>query len=135
MGVIMKAIVFVLILNGVSSQQFQVNQSERSPPMSSYSNGDVRNCIFDMEARTTSPRVLETLPGLGFDNLRNFDMDRVHSVDYTTCKMTSDGKYLLPDGYFIVPRHGTDISLFSEYFNQWYDYRSLTSSLTYFIFH
>ena len=128
MGVIMKAIVFVLILNGVSSQQFQVNQSERSPPMSSYSNGDVRNCIFDMEARTTSPRVLETLPGLGFDNLRNFDMDRVHSVDYTTCRMTSDGKYLLPDGYFIVPQYVTDISLFSEYFNNWYDYRSLTSS-------
>ena len=79
-------------------------------------------------ASTRLPKVLEALPGLGFDNLQNFDMDKVHLLNYSTCKMTSGGKYLLPDGYFVIPRHGTNIKLFPEHFQYWYDYTSITSS-------
>jgi hypothetical protein len=93
--------------------------------------GDVRNCAHNLLSGVTDDtpaRVLETLPGLGFDNLRSFDMDRIHSLNYSECKTTSDGRYLIPDGYFIIPRHGTNLNSFADFFQNWYDYSSLTSS-------
>ena len=130
----MKVVAFVIVflLSTASSQLFQANESDSGPPERIlYPIGDVRNCAYNRLSGLTDDtpaRVLETLPGLGFDNLRNFDMDRVHTLNYSTCKMTSDGKYILPDGYFIIPQHGTDIKLFSQLFANWYDYFSLTSS-------
>lgn len=130
----MKVIVFVSLLSSVSSQLFKVNETVVSSEVSAparilYPTGDVRNCALNLLSGVTDdtpPKVLETLPGLGFDNLRNFDMDSVHVLNYSTCKTTSDGKYLIPDGYFIIPQHGTDLKTFSEYFENWYDYHSFT---------
>lgn len=39
-----------------------------------------------------------------------------------------NNRYLIPDGYFIIPQYGTEIKFFSEFFQNWYDYNSFSSS-------
>ena len=56
------------------------------------------------QSGTSTPlQRLDVLPGLGFDNLRYLEMNQVHLYNYSTCKVTEDGKYLIPDSVFLVP--------------------------------
>lgn len=73
-------------------------------------------------------RVLETLPGYGFDNLRNLDMAEVFDFSYTACKVTGDSQYLVPDNVFVIPQHSTSLAKFSEIIYDSSSYKSLTSS-------
>lgn len=123
-------VIFLLLVSSVSSQQFQTNMSsmdtsQPQQPGLPYSVGDVRNCA---QSGASPLRVLKALPGIGFDNLRNFDMIRVRYLNYSSCKTTANGRHLLPDGYFVIPRHGTDLTYFSEFVGNWYDYKSVTSA-------
>ena len=67
------------------------------------------------EAQVTNPSWsrMEVLPGTGWDNLRNMDMGLVFEYDYTQCQLTNDRKFLLPDGFFVIPVQESDVETFS----------------------
>ena len=90
---------------------------------------DVRNCPVQQQHGTdVAIRRLEVLPGLGFDNLRNLDMGQVHLYNYSTCKVTEDGKYMIPDSVFVVPLQEGHYKSYADYFDHWDNYTSITSS-------
>lgn len=91
--------------------------------------GDVRNCPATQRWGTNAPLYrITALPGSGFDNLRNLDMGEVFFFNYSTCKISNDGKYLLPDNISLSPILESKIDLYSEFFDHWDDYTSMTSS-------
>ena len=81
------------------------------------------------EAGITDPswNRMEVLPGIGWDNLRNMDMGLVFDYDYTQCQLTTDRKFLLPDGFFAIPVQESDVETFSELINHWQNHSSLTA--------
>ncbi|KAL3843211.1 hypothetical protein ACJMK2_021156 [Sinanodonta woodiana] len=86
--------------------------------------GDPRRCI-----RPTDKPILrfETLPGGGWDNLMNKDMGRVLNINYTQCKLTDDGQYLVPDGVMIIPVKSSEVEIFAELFDHWKSFTSTQS--------
>lgn len=90
--------------------------------------GDVRNCPSFSPQNVSQPlHRMEVLPGLGFDNLRNLDMGQVHFYNYSTCRISADGKYLLPDNIFLIPVQQSEVDVFAEVFDHWDEYTSMTS--------
>ena len=90
---------------------------------------DIRNCPMQQWFDSSqSSRVLEVLPGLGFDNLRHVDMGQVHFYNYSKCKVTADGKFVIPDSTFIVPIQESHYKFSADYFDHWDNYTSITSS-------
>ncbi|XP_069484967.1 macrophage-expressed gene 1 protein-like [Ambystoma mexicanum] len=77
--------------------------------------------------KTMSIPTLEVLPGGGWDNLRNLDMGRVMSMDYSSCKTTEDGAYIVPDDVFVIPQKQTNLEMNSEIVASWKEYKSYTS--------
>ena len=62
-------------------------------PAPQYPTGDVRNCPSFSPQNASQPLYrMEVLPGLGFDNLRNLDMGQVYFYNYSTCKISKDGR-------------------------------------------
>ena len=84
-------------------------------------------CEVDSSEELSLSR-MKVLPGVGWDNLRNMDMSLVFEYDYTNCQLTSDRKFLLPDGYFAIPIQQSDVETISELFTHWDNYTSLTSA-------
>ncbi|XP_078258221.1 macrophage-expressed gene 1 protein-like [Rhinoraja longicauda] len=71
---------------------------------------------------------LEVVPGGGWDNLRNLDRGRVMNISYSTCKITEDGQYFIPDQVYVVPQKQTTMDIVSEMITRWTDYKSSTSA-------
>ena len=84
--------------------------------------GDPRNCPLS-EGMYHFP----VLPGGGWDNLRNLDMGIVSVMNYSKCKTSDDGKYLLPDNVFLHPVKKSKVEKFSELYDNWNQYSSTTS--------
>ena len=75
--------------------------------------GSVRNCPLDSLANADKRlRLMDVLPGAGFDNLRNIELGHVYYYNYSTCKVSTDGKYLLPDDVHLIPEHQTTFDFF-----------------------
>ena len=72
---------------------------------------------------------MEVLPGVRFDNLRSIDMGQVHQYNYSLCKVSDDGSYLLPDNIYLIPVKASSVETFAEYFDHWDQYTSMTSYL------
>nr|XP_028593897.1 macrophage-expressed gene 1 protein [Podarcis muralis] len=70
---------------------------------------------------------LEVLPGGGWDNLRNLDMARVISLNYSSCSTTEDGAYFIPNGFFAIARKQSSLEMNSEIIESWMDYQCATS--------
>ena len=70
---------------------------------------------------------MEVLPGTGFDSLRDIDMGRVLNYNYSQCRVSNDGKYLLPDDVYLFPIRDSIIEEYADYFDHWSQYTSLTS--------
>ena len=87
--------------------------------------GDVRNCYALANVRMNR---LEVLPGGGWDNLRNIHMGMVTDKNYSQCRTTEDGKYLIPDYTYAYPLKKSDVQAFAELFDHWSNYSSITSS-------
>lgn len=85
--------------------------------------GDYRNCVLN---GITLPR-LETLPGLGWDNLINRVSGIVALYNYSLCRTTEDGLYLIPNDVFVIPIKESKASLFSELIDHWTKFTSTTS--------
>lgn len=86
--------------------------------------GDYHNCL-DVD---NLPYRLEALPGLGWDNLRNRVSGMVTFLNYSQCKTTEDGRYLIPDDVFVTPIKESKASLNSELIDHWSNYSSMTST-------
>ena len=90
--------------------------------------GDVRNCFSMSPLNSSQPFYrMEVLPGIGFDNLRSIDMGQVHHYNYSLCKVSDDGSYLLPDNINLIPIKASTVETFAEYFDHWDQYTSMTS--------
>lgn len=85
--------------------------------------GDYHYCLVD-----NLPYRLEALPGLGWDNLRNRYSGMVTFMNYSQCKTTEDGRYLIPDDVFVTPIKESKASLNSELIDHWTNYSSMTST-------
>ena len=109
---------------------FAANLPQATPQSTnSFPIGDVRNCPVSQRWGNDAPLYrITALPGSGFDNLRNLDMGEVFFFNYSTCKISNDGKYLLPDSISLFPILESKIDLYSEFFDHWDDYTSMTSS-------
>ena len=90
--------------------------------------GDVRNCLAGAIRQGQSASHLDVLPGLGFDNLRNVDLGQVLAYNYSTCKVSGDGSYLMPDSVVIVPVQESKVDKFAEYFSTFLDYTPHTAA-------
>ncbi|XP_070583077.1 macrophage-expressed gene 1 protein-like [Erythrolamprus reginae] len=69
-----------------------------------------------------SEKVLEVLPGGGWDNLRNVEMGRVMSLNYSQCRTTEDGEYFIPNNVFLVPLKKSTLEIHSEVIKNWLSY-------------
>ena len=94
-----------------------------------YSIGDVRNCPVTQPTHDNDTRLLrmEVLPGIGFDNLRNLDMSQVVVYNYSRCRITSDGQYLIPDELLVVPTRESNVQTYAQLIEHWSDYKSMTA--------
>jgi hypothetical protein len=70
----------------------------------------------------------ESLPGNGWDNLRNKDAGVVVNFNYSKCKTTNDGRYIIPDTIYTVPIKSSRVETYAELFDHWKNYTSTTSS-------
>jgi hypothetical protein len=70
----------------------------------------------------------ESLPGNGWDNLRNKDAGVVVNFNYSKCKTTNDGRYIIPDTIYTVPIKYSRVETYAELFDHWMNYTSTTSS-------
>ena len=92
-----------------------------------YPIGDVRNCAVQDGSASKSLDRMDVLPGLGFDNLRNLDLGQVMDFSYSTCQVSGDGLYLLPDNVYLIPIQRSKVDVFAEYFDSFQDYTSQTA--------
>ena len=122
----MMVIFAVLVLADVAlaaATESEVSQASEFPVH------DVRNCPSQQWfGGSQTSRLLEVLPGLGFDHLRHLDMGQVHFYNYSTCKVTTDGKFVIPDSTFIIPIQESHYKFSADYFDHWDNYTSITSS-------
>ena len=117
-------VLLAMILADVSSSVEDVATGSSSPPY-----GDVRNCPTTSPIFPQEPLYrMEVLPGVGFDALRSIDMGQVHAYNYSTCRVSNDGRYLLPDNVFLVPTKKSHVQVFAEFIDHWENYTSTTSS-------
>lgn len=97
-----------------------------------YPVGDVRNCFINCPPNSTSRCVehlrMESLPGVGFDNLRNIEMSAVIQYNYSQCKTTNDGRFLIPNDVLTIPIQRSRLDSYATIFNHWDDYVSMTSA-------
>ena len=92
-----------------------------------YPIGDPRNCEVGLNADSKFFR-MEVLPGLGWDNLRNFDQSIVLAYNYSQCKSTNDRKFLIPDDTFVIPQQRSQVATYSEITDHIFNYTSMTST-------
>lgn len=97
-----------------------VNDSSTAP--SSGVPGDPRRCPL-----TSGMYRFEVLPGGGWDNLRNVHMGVVSLMNYSQCKTSDDGKYLIPDNVFLYPVKKSKVETFAELYDHWNNYSSTTT--------
>ena len=102
-----------------------------SPIENRFPLGDLRNCLntnFNNTDYQNPQFTLQVLPGIGFDNLRNVEMSQVIQFNYSQCKTTSDGRFLLPDDFVVVPILRSRLDSYANLIEHWDDYTSMTSA-------
>ncbi|CAL8077289.1 unnamed protein product [Calicophoron daubneyi] len=73
-------------------------------------------------------RILDVVPGVGWDNLVNEERGPTIDRDqYTKCYRSSDGKILIPDDMILEPKGNSQLDLTSEVFDSTTECRSLTA--------
>ena len=105
-----------LVFLGSSLAYAENNPSPRFPI------GDPRNCPL-----TNGVHRAEVLPGGGWDNLRNVHMGAVSVMNYSKCKTSDDGKYLIPDDVILYPIKESKVHVFAEMYDHWHNYSSTTT--------
>jgi hypothetical protein len=70
---------------------------------------------------------MDSLPGLGFDNLRNIDVGQVYNMNYTTCSISNDGYYLLPDEIYLIPVLNSEVDFYANVYDSFDNWKSVTT--------
>ena len=96
--------------------------AQNDPLVPRFPLGDPRNC-----PREKGVYCFEVLPGGGWDNLNNQDMGVVFEKNYSKCKLSDDGKFLLPDNVFLYPVKNSKVEVFANIYHHWTNYSSLTA--------
>lgn len=89
--------------------------------------GDPRRCQEQSRLSKFDMKRFEVLPGIGWDNLRNLEAGQVVIYNYTQCKVTDDGNFLIPDNVFTVPIKASRVERFAELIDHWHNTSSVTS--------
>ena len=109
------AIALLLICNSAATLQYPF--------------GDLRNCANLQGNSASGMTHAEVLPGLGFDNLRNVDLGQVLAYNYSMCKVSGDGSYLVPDNVQLIPVQESKVdTAFAKHFSTFLDYSSHTAA-------
>ncbi|KAK7468045.1 hypothetical protein BaRGS_00036696, partial [Batillaria attramentaria] len=88
---------------------------------------DPRRCVeFATKIGSTLKR-WSVLPGFGWDNLRNVDQGQVVSFNFSLCRTTDDGRFLLPNDVSAVPVKTSRVHISAELFLHWRDWHSTDS--------
>ena len=97
------------LLSAVFGTSFVFAENKSS---SNFPFGDPRSCSI-----SNGVYQFEVLPGGGWDNLRNKHMGVVSLLNYSKCKTSDDGKYLLPDSVFLYPIKESKVHTFAELYD------------------
>ncbi|KAH9492035.1 Macrophage-expressed protein 1 protein, partial [Bulinus truncatus] len=90
--------------------------------------GDPRRCQEQSRLSKLDVRRFEVIPGVGWDNLRNLEAGLVVTYNFTQCKVTDDGNFLIPDNVFTIPIKSSRVERFAELIDQWHNSSSLTAN-------
>ncbi|CAG5120709.1 unnamed protein product [Candidula unifasciata] len=90
--------------------------------------GDSRRCQEQLRLSKFDVKRFEVIPGIGWDNLRNVEGGLVVSYNFTQCKVTDDGRLLIPDNVFTVPIKSSSVETFAELNDHWLNTSSTTSN-------
>uniref|UniRef100_T1JLV4 MACPF domain-containing protein n=1 Tax=Strigamia maritima TaxID=126957 RepID=T1JLV4_STRMM len=71
---------------------------------------------------------LNILPGVGWDGLTNQDTKQLTQLTYDQCKLTNDGRYMIPDHTVTVAVNDEKLRIFAEIFEDWSKYTPPTAS-------
>lgn len=124
MQLLWRSIFTALFLATVASCADDVDAAGSALPI-----GDVRRCPTTSPIFPNEPLYrMEVLPGAGFDALRSLDMGQVHVYNYSKCRVSNDGRYLLPDSIFLIPIMKSHVQVFAEYIDHYDNYTSTTST-------
>lgn len=116
---------FMCLVNiSISLSQESTGVSPNPQPQPAYPVGDPRRCS------TVNKNLLrlEVIPGGGWDNLRNLDAGMVMKLNYSKCLTTDDGRYLVPDGIYTIPKKSSKVDTYAELFMHWNNYSTTLSS-------
>lgn len=120
-----RVLLLVLVAIGLTSGTEVDGKPKPPPPVNPFTPGDSKWCAFKMGGNVA---LFEVLPGLGWDNLQNKDAGMLVQYNYSECRTTDDGRYLIPDGVFTVPLKSSQLEVFGELFQHWNNFTSTTSS-------
>ena len=87
--------------------------------------GSPRQCFTELGEKLP---MINVLPGKGWDNLRNVELNSVLIYKYSKCHTTHDSKYLLPDYMSAIPVLQSKVDTYTEVFVHFSNYTSLTAS-------
>ena len=98
-----------------------ISAAESNDRASPFPVGDPRNCLADLRDRGLR---IDVLPGRGWDNLRNVDQSSVLAFNYSQCRTTYDGQYLLPNGMTAIPKLQSKVDTYVSVFEHSLNYTS-----------
>lgn len=97
-----------------------------------YPFGDPRNCLQSAAVKTTQDdiplNIMQVLPGIGWDNLRNVELGYVTELNYSRCRTTGDRRYLIPDNVYAIPIQHSMVQTNAKLIHHWDDWKSYTAS-------
>ena len=97
-----------------------------------YPFGDPRNCLQSDAVKSTQDDILlnimQVLPGIGWDNLRNLELGYVMELNYSRCRTTDDRRYLVPDNVYAIPIQHSVMQANAKLIHHWDDWKSYTAS-------
>ena len=95
---------------------------------SSYPVGDIRSCpTSQLMDSSKSLKLINVLPGVGFDALRSLDQGQIYQYNYSICQLSPDGQHLLPNNFRLIPISHSQVDYTAEVFDSYSDWKSETS--------
>lgn len=64
------------------------------------------------------------MAGIGFDNLRNIEMEKVVETSYRLCRITEDGEFLVPDAVIVIPVKRSTLQSSTTHFRHYDNFTS-----------
>ncbi|CAL1539271.1 unnamed protein product [Lymnaea stagnalis] len=118
--------IILIVLAGVKSAAVK-DERTLSVFESEWPVGDPHRCQELSKLSSLDVQRFEVLPGIGWDNLRNLETGLVVTFNFSHCKVTDDGNFLIPDDVYTIPLKTSRVETFAEIIESWHEARSTTS--------